>query len=367
MMTSLQNRDRQIVFYPSHWLYNAGVIGFLKILEKCNIEIEKLFDKNSGVFIIHEQQIRDILDNKIDSLKGINGCGKWHLIYLKETLLLYQKSDKDNEIYRFLKQELLNKINKKASGSGGAHKICGVDIKKEFSELDSKNKKNKLESQIDRFLEDYFDCLVCWSSLKRLFSKGGFYQNLFNPAYSGDPKKFVSYWSSSRVFEKENNTAFCDFCLQNNYKLDYINSKFFSLLFPSHRKFPNSFWNLSEKGVIKICSLCNFIIMHFHFAIMNIKNLHNIFVNTPNFFLTYKLNSILEHDPFNLFGSNNENSNHRIISPQFLYNAIKFKSLLGYWSLSNIEVIKLKKKDNKKIFIKVYGDLELPSNRIIIK
>ncbi|MCX7759453.1 MAG: hypothetical protein N2169_07615, partial [bacterium] len=86
----------------------------------------------------------------------------------------------------------------------------------------------------------------------------------------------------------------------------------------------------------------------------------------PNFFLTYKLNSILEHDPFTLFDPRDLNSSadrdYRMISPKFLYNTIKFKSLLGFWSLSNIEIIKLRKKGNEKII--EYHDI--PQNVAVV-
>ncbi|MCX7837738.1 MAG: type I-B CRISPR-associated protein Cas8b1/Cst1, partial [candidate division WOR-3 bacterium] len=43
--------NTQITLYPSNWLYNAGVIGFLKVLETNIKDIDKFFLPNDSVKI----------------------------------------------------------------------------------------------------------------------------------------------------------------------------------------------------------------------------------------------------------------------------------------------------------------------------
>ena len=35
--------ENKITLYPSNWLYNAGVVGFLRVLEACGVDINKYF------------------------------------------------------------------------------------------------------------------------------------------------------------------------------------------------------------------------------------------------------------------------------------------------------------------------------------
>lgn len=48
----MENKEKQIELYPGHWLYNAGVIGFLQSLE--NIEAKNVckYLTNDGRVII---------------------------------------------------------------------------------------------------------------------------------------------------------------------------------------------------------------------------------------------------------------------------------------------------------------------------
>ncbi|GLI52447.1 type I-B CRISPR-associated protein Cas8b1/Cst1 [Thermodesulfovibrio yellowstonii] len=52
-----------IRFYPSNWLYNAGVIGFLKVLERCGENAEALLNNDGSMIIRHFPELSQIFDN----------------------------------------------------------------------------------------------------------------------------------------------------------------------------------------------------------------------------------------------------------------------------------------------------------------
>lgn len=59
--------NNQIKLYPSNWLYNAGVIGFLKVLESGNIDIEKWLGHDGTVTVD-----RKVFDKSLEVYKQYN-------------------------------------------------------------------------------------------------------------------------------------------------------------------------------------------------------------------------------------------------------------------------------------------------------
>lgn len=68
--------EKTIKIYPANWLYNAGVIGFLKVLEKSGERVEELL-KDDGIVEIKRQLFEKINcdemyfgENKVSSIVG---------------------------------------------------------------------------------------------------------------------------------------------------------------------------------------------------------------------------------------------------------------------------------------------------------
>lgn len=132
--------SEKITLYPSNWLYNAGVIGFLRVLEKINykeyefnengfIEIKKDGLNSDKIFIKWD----DLTKEKInESYKGKSGGTKnWY--YANQT----EKSIKEKIEALLEKRESPRKSPKKGKGFYLSCSICGD------SEITNKSLLNK--------------------------------------------------------------------------------------------------------------------------------------------------------------------------------------------------------------------------------
>ena len=45
----MENIEKHIELYPGNWLYNAGCIGFLSVLERCNVHVADLLLKDGTI------------------------------------------------------------------------------------------------------------------------------------------------------------------------------------------------------------------------------------------------------------------------------------------------------------------------------
>jgi len=134
----MENKEKQIELYPGHWLYNAGVIGFLQSLE--NIEAKNVckYLTNDGRVIIPIEILNDLKsneryfsDNKITS------------IYRNGFFRNYLNTDEDVKGFPVYIKSLIN-ISKGSNVCG----ICSSDYvlpDKEISKL--------REIGLDKFLD----------------------------------------------------------------------------------------------------------------------------------------------------------------------------------------------------------------------
>lgn len=55
--------NNKITLYPSNWLYNAGVIGFLKVIEKINKNVGELLKNHGSIEIdVRNFQVKEIFE-----------------------------------------------------------------------------------------------------------------------------------------------------------------------------------------------------------------------------------------------------------------------------------------------------------------
>jgi len=107
-------------------------------------------------------------------------------------------------------------------------------------------------------------------------------------------------------------------------------------------KVPNSFWNLNFST--PICHLCSYLIIFNHLAFIKTSE-GEIFINAPHFKLIWDLNSFAE----NILTKSKEYGIRKILGSSLLQWAIKRRTLLGAWTMMNIEVI-VKKGDTIDYF-----------------
>jgi CRISPR-associated protein Cst1 len=247
--------EEKIKLYPSNWLYNAGVVGLLKVLqyiginfkidEKLTIDRFAIKESYKGIFRYH----KDVL-NKSFSIWGQN---KRYPNYI-------QSSQKEFFENHYIKA--LQKVEK------NQNKTCS-------------------------WCEGYFIPQILIDDIKSKF-KGNF---------------------SSFLEQRE--------------KFQGIH---FAGLGAAITEVPNSFWNLNFST--PICHLCSYLIIFNHLAFIKTSE-GEIFINAPHFKLIWDLNSFAE----NILTKSKEYEIRKILGSSLLQWAIKRRTLLGAWTMMNIEVI----------------------------
>jgi CRISPR-associated protein Cst1 len=253
----------KITLYPSNWLYNAGVVGLLKVLG--NIKDVK-YEIKDGYIEIHK--------------KGLNVEN------------IFEKWDE------LTKNKL--KISYKGKKGGTKHYYYANQTE------------NGIKEKIKSLLE--------------------------NNKKRGSKRKGIN--------------IFCSICgaleTMNKTELEKLTQAYGNILFASARTFPNSYWMLNPREII--CSKCKFILMCHHIPFINLEGGNKnekveIFINAPSFTLTIDLNSFAE----NLLQKSKEYEIRKILGSSLLQWAIKRRTLLGAWTMMNIEVI-VKKGDTIDYF-----------------
>lgn len=324
-------KNEYIVFYPSNWLYNAGVIGFLKVLEELEDLEEKFeFTPDGKVKVPSKVFVRatDVLPTSI------------------KALVKYFTKDEDIERW-------LNKKDKD-----------GISNKEKFRYKVQTDFKNKEELGYRYF--------QTWG---KLFGSRAPYQNLVQQGEWGD-FSFISLIEEV-VRNLDSKDLVCGFCNRKNISENWLRKrgsleKRVSIMADPHThaaqlgasigEFPNSFWH--NKWTTFICPLCVLMLIHHHVSFVSFNG-SEIFINVPDFRLIYDLNNFLhtfirEYRAYGL---------EKLLGSTFIYWALKRKTLLGAWTLMNIEVIikkRVRTAENRSETVIDYFDLPFHVTRILL-
>jgi len=292
--------ENVITLYPSNWLYNAGVIGLLKVLSFSNKD-EYFSLENDGSLMLK----KNIFEKE---LKGnVNVPKTW--IYYVDFLT------KDENLEDWLEKE---------------------------------NNREKNKKFYDEMGDFGYKFIRAFNKLFRL--KNSPCRNLVQ---EGDWKDFLDFIGELPDFGKERIYGKCDVCGENRaikpniksklenrlFRFDYMHS---SSLGPSAGGLPNSFWN--QNASLVICPLCVFLILHHHLSLIKLSDNSEIFINAPSFKVMWYLNKYAEeiHSRDKIEGAK------EILGMSLIEMASKLYIQLGKWTMMNIEVItKQKVKDNK--------------------
>lgn len=272
------NKMDSIILYPSNWLYNAAVIGFLKSLTLIeNRDVDKWFKDNILLLprvIFEELNIEDRYFNEDKKISSIIG---------------------KSSIYR-------NYINP----SRNQDKLGFGDFVRELSYV--------VEEE-----QDF--CGICsrnfalsTESIKRLNKKWA--------EYSQHAKK-------SRKSPSENDGFEVFFSNLQQFNVAHNN-----LIAPSIGEFPNAFWNLKDSFLI--CPLCAYLIIHHHIPFENTQTKDGqIFINASSFKIMWYLNKFAEK----ILNRKRSYQLREILGISFMELAQNVFVNLGAWSLMNIEMI----------------------------
>ncbi len=299
-----------ITLFPSNWLYNSGVIGLLRVLEKCG---EKINFKDDGTAEIDLNSFKN--EVYIDNEDEFNIP-----IIAREWLLM--------------SWDLLTNKN-------------SITEKEMIKEV--------------------------WGKLFNQIYRGFFNANsnqLYKSSKSSEPLivKFGSFISS--LSEYKHSEKICSFCFrESNFSYKNIfTSEHSQLLGASsgEKGVINSFWNLKPGNSLNVCDFCSFVLISQHLAFIPLSDGSQIFINAPSFKLMFALNKFV--DELMGFSSIEENRTKReILAMSLIEYATKVKTTLGVWSEMNIEIINKGKDGSAEFFnishevVKLLLDREIAS------
>jgi CRISPR-associated protein Cst1 len=287
--------EDKITLYPSNWLYNASVIGFVKILDKEDFGRVEFID---GTLKLPRQWFI------ADETYPISYAGR----------LLINKLVSQEDLGNWLKQN--------------------EEKYKEF-----------VEKHFYANPEEGYKYVRAWG---HLFASRKPFQNLVQ----------LREWLNFQFFKlvesfatKDNDGDLrCSFCGRKNISLNFLENAralerrlivfanpHIAELGTSIGEFPNSFWN--NKSSIFICPFCVYLLIHHRFAFVSTSE-SELFINAPDFKLAWDLNKLSE----NLLAKQREYGVKKILGFTLLEWAVKEKILLNVWTMMNIEVIM--KKEN---------------------
>ncbi|MCX8191145.1 MAG: hypothetical protein N3D78_03120 [Candidatus Aenigmarchaeota archaeon] len=280
-----------ITLYPSNWLYNAGVIGFLKVLEMCGEKVES-FLKDDGSVEIDKSEFEKYIKDRVsvDTVQGQNFS---------------------------------------------IPKILCEYLVVSFDKL-SKEKKSDNQKQENKLIKEV------WGKLFNTYYRGFFNGNTTylytRPEKGSEP--LIHQFSSfvENMLTKNSTNTWCSLCNSSNYNFSYKN-KFTSehnrILGASVKEVPNSFWNLAKETSLNVCDFCSFILLHYHIPLVKLPDNSEIFINAPSFKIMWYLNKYAE----TLLEKLERKEIKQILGLSIIEMSRKIYVQLGRWEKMNIEVV----------------------------
>ena len=290
--------EEKITLYPSNWLYNVGVVGLLRILNEEDLKKVEFDSGNVGIpkdwFILKDEfpipYVGRLLTDKIVSDEDLND---W-----------LPKKDKPGKTNEEKYKDFVNKHFSNFHKEGYKYVRAGgkwfFGSNTPFQNL--VQRKEWLEFKLFKLIENF-------------------------------------------VNQDNNGQLVCTFCKRKNIPFEFLKKeksleKRLIIFADPHTdelgasigKFPNSFWN--NKSSIFICPFCIYLFIHHRLAFIPTSE-GEIFINAPHFKLIWDLNSFAE----NLLQKSKEHGIRKILGSSLLQWAIKRRTLLGAWTMMNIEVI----------------------------
>ncbi len=366
-MTKMTLSSSKLTLYPANWLYNAGVVGFLRVLDAMGEDVEGMLRKDGGVEVEREK-FSKIFSERANKEKPLDILAIWHWYFIEETFKSYYLSLEEfifSQITKIPKgaqksqiRDSILKANFKFDGVSFDEEIKLIKEKfKGISEDSSESELRRISEEIRKIIKPKEDFYKYRKVIGFLFSSGGYYQNLFNPSHFKKVEKFVEKFNYDEIFKQNSNQTKCFFCTKGIYKVFPVDLQFMSYLFPAPA-FPNSYWNLQSHSAIGICTLCKFLIVHHHLSLINLPNNSQIFINAPSFKIMWYLNRYARE----IYGREKAERVEQILSMSLIEMTLRLNRELSRWTAMNIEVV-LKRGDEINFFSLPYEVVRIITNR----
>ncbi|MBW1974928.1 MAG: hypothetical protein JRI45_05080 [Deltaproteobacteria bacterium] len=322
--------EEKFTLYPSNWLYNAGVIGLLRVLETGGENVTDFLSQNG---------VLELSSSIFDKIK----YGKVEIPKVIKYLVDYEVSEEELKDW---KNETTGK---------GSSKETNADKYRDFYE---------------RFGRSDFGYKFVRAGNKLFASKTPFqnlvqfseWQSFEYPGLVANIPKLIA------VSEGEK----CDLCFcypviikdpksKLQVRLTQLQSTHLKELGSSPEKFPNGFWNMNHS--MRICFLCSFLIIHHRFAFVQLSDGSEIFINAPSFQVMWHLNKFA----VGLLGTSSSKktlNKRNILAMSVIEYATKVQTTLGAWTGMNIEVVS-RHRDQVEFSSMPYDVIQLLSDRRI--
>lgn len=329
------SESQTITLYPSNWLYNEGVVGFLRVMEEYGENVENFLKDDGGVEIPENILYTERLNDRLEIPKSL------------KCLIKYIVRGEDINKW---KDERIKTLQSK--------------LKKVSSKKRRDDKINKeLESLNLPFMPEFYRG---WG---KLFGSQTPFQNLVQRE-EWNKLGFANLISKIPHLIKENSGDYpiCNLC--GRYKVIYnkknkLEERLSKLqithlkeLGPSIGESPNSFWfNLHSTY---ICFLCSYLILHYREALTKLSDNSEIFINAPSFKLMWYLSKYASE----IAGKEKAKEVKEVLGISLIEMSKRLYAQLGIWTTMNIEVVS-KYKDKIEFFFLPYEIVRLISDREI--
>lgn len=363
--------NNKITLYPSNWLYNAGVLGLLRILEFAKMDNSFKFKMDGSVEIG-----KSALDNfEIYYFEYVTKIYLMQRISLRELINFIRKNfesketgKEENEIKKteIKVKEIEDEIRRKILSINANEKwdvfINEIDtIRKELKEKIREEIEGVFKDKINRKKIEKINDRVCrvFEGIENFKAQGNFLQafyfnkgSLANPSdkIQARPENFRKKYLDP-ITKIKNGDNLCIFCGKNYSEEDIskLTEEDFSVLGVSSSSFANFYNYYVQDGLSynRKCSLCQLILLcafaGFNlkpFQIRELDETEYIFVNYPSFKEAYYVNNRLQEEFKNYqFGIFTEKLNTYLKSLEYILEIAENKTR---WLLENIYFAEIK-------------------------
>jgi len=375
-------KERKITLYPSNWLYNAGVVGFLRVLEfggkrrafefkgdgSVEVEISALdgfeiyyFEYASKLYLLQNLNLKEI----INFAKGLKNKESNKIISkiqeLENGIQRRVFNLKGNKKWSTFRKEVLN------IKTESMRKVKEI-VRELKKSLNTKKERRKIKEIVDNINKYFADiCFSVFDFKAQADFLGRFYFNkvvIANPKGENlkRPEDFKERYLNPilEMLNRENGDNLCILCGKNYPEegLSELSEGDFSILGISSNTFANFYNYYAMNGVSynRKCHLCQLILLC-AFAGFNLKpwqmreldGTDYIFVNYPSFEEVFSVNNKLQTllDKFHL-GIFTEKINTYFKSFELILQLAKKKTR---WLLENTYFAEIKvsaRKDQAK-------------------
>ena len=306
---------KEIILYPGNWLYNAGVVGFLRVIAKFeNLDLVQSWLRDDGTVAIEQDTFQRLFSSGGSSSGAVDsGSIPKALEYFVEY------SCDPEELNKWLNSRDTKGVQPRAKYQDFKQKMGDFGYK--FIYVGNRLFASKQPFQNLVQLDE-------WRGFKFCRVLESIPQNLQTTSRASSGRtcgicgsSLIQYPNRKPDLEK---------------RLAKFQHTHFTILGPSEGEFPNSFWNGNSS--LWVCPLCVYFMLHRDFAFINLADGSRIFLNAPSFQVMWYLNKLVRE----IYARENIASVREILGMSLIELALRLGVQLGVWTEMNIEVVSIK-------------------------